>query len=267
MYAYSIQVALTILFGPAYGILYLVSSRKARKAGKESSFFSLIKELKTVQTVFFASNGFFIGASAVASFVYLSQNTSIFEIAEIQAMAFLQVNSIIVIFFCLIRPMSRWVARLMLHTVVFVLVIVVLGRSQLSSTKRRNWLLASHGCAHKSTDYGIITPALYPSWVVAIFAVAGMVGFWIQSQSLQARFKKNKAMRLFWAFMFFWVLLIGLMTVGMITGLLMMWRQRKHLRSVAAEQFEDDAWGFGQVAALFIWAPIPVELLYIFLDR
>jgi hydrogenase-4 membrane subunit HyfE len=67
--------------------------------------------------------------------------------------------------------------------------------------------------------------------------------------------------------MIIWALLIGLMTAGMVLGLVMMWRQRNHLRSVAGMQFEDDAWGFGQVAALFIWAPIPVEFLYIFLDR
>lgn len=68
---------------------------------------------------------------------------------------------------------------------------------------------------------------------------------------------------LFRLLMLFWVMLIGLLTAGMIVGLTMMWRQRKHLRSLARGQFEDDQWGFGQIAALTIWAPIPVELLYI----
>jgi hydrogenase-4 membrane subunit HyfE len=57
--------------------------------------------------------------------------------------------------------------------------------------------------------------------------------------------------------------MIGLSIAGMVFGLTMMWRQRKHLRAVVGAQFKDDNWNFGQFAALFIWAPILVELLYI----
>lgn len=63
--------------------------------------------------------------------------------------------------------------------------------------------------------------------------------------------------------MVLWVLLIGLLTAGMVLGLAMMWRQRRHLRSLARDEFEDDQWGFGQIAALTIWVPVLVELLYI----
>lgn len=262
MYAYTVQIFLTVVFGPAYRILYLVFPQKASNSSKNGSFSSLVREMRNVQTVFLASHGFFIAASAVASTVYLSQSPSIFEIAEIQALAFFQVNSILVLFFCLVKPIDRWITRLVLHTAVFILVIVVLGRSQLSTSKRRNWRLASHGCTHKSEEYGVITPVLYPPWAVAIIAVAGMVGFWIQS--LKRNFGKTKA---FWVFIFLWVSLIGLLTAGMILGLVMMWRQRFYLRSVAGDKFEDDLWGFGQVAALFVWAPIPIEILYVILGR
>jgi hypothetical protein len=97
-------------------------------------------------------------------------------------MAFLQVNSILVIFFCLVvaQPLSRWAARVLLYIVVFVLITVVLGKSQLSSSSKENWRLASESCAHRSTDYSVINPVPYPSWTVAIFAVAGTVGFWLQ---------------------------------------------------------------------------------------
>ncbi|KAL2815419.1 hypothetical protein BDW59DRAFT_176170 [Aspergillus cavernicola] len=257
MYAYSIQTALTILVGPVYRLLYLALAPIS----------SFIRDLKDIQTNFFSSNGFFVGSSAIASLVHLSQNPSTFEIAEMQAMAFLQVNSILVTFFCLVvaQPMSRWAARVLLYIVVFVLVIVALGKSHLNSDSKTNWRLASDGCVHSSTDYSVINPVPYPSWTVAIFAVAGTIAFWLQS--LKEKFQADKLHKsLFKALMLFWVLLIGLLTAGMVVGLTMMWRQRRHLRSLARDQFEDDAWGFGQIAALTIWAPIPVELLYILND-
>jgi hypothetical protein len=254
MYAYSIQTGLTILLGPVYRILYL-------SLAPVSSF---IQDLKDIQTNFFSSNGFFVGSSALATLANLSQNPSTFEIAEMQAMAFLQVNSILVTFFCLVvaQPMSRWAARVLLYFAVFVLVIVALGKSHLGSGSKANWRLASDGCAHSSTDYSVINPIPYPSWTVAIFAVAGTIAFWLQS--LKEKFQADLLHKsLFRLLMLFWVLLIGLLTAGMIVGLTMMWRQRRHLRSLARDQFEDDQWGFGQIAALAIWAPILVELLYI----
>jgi hypothetical protein len=254
MYAYSIQTAFTILVGPIYRLLYL----------KLKDISSFIRDLKAIQTNFFTSNGFFVGSSALATLIHLSQNPSTFEIAEMQAMTFLQVNSILVTFFCLVgaQKMSRWAARVVLYFVVFVLVMVALGKSHLNSDSKVNWRLASDGCANTSTDYSVINPVPYPSWTVAIFAVAGATAFWLQS--LMEKFQANKSHRsLFIALVLFRALLIGLLTAGMVVGLTMMWRQRRHLRTLARDQFEDDAWGFGQIAALTIWAPIPVELMYI----
>lgn len=182
MYAYSIQTALTILIGPVYRLLYLALSPAS----------SFIRELKVIQTNFFSSNDFFIASSALASLANLSQNPSTFEVAEMQAMAFLQINSILVTFFCLVmvQPISRWAARVLLYIIVFVLVIIVLGKSHLNSGSRANWRLASDGCAHSSTDYSVINPVLYPSWTAAIFAVAGTITFWLQS--LKDRFQADK---------------------------------------------------------------------------
>jgi hypothetical protein len=258
MYAYSLQTGLTILVGPVYRILYLTLAPAS----------SFIRDLKDVQTNFFSSNGFFVGSSALATLANLSQSPSTFEIAEMQAMAFLQVNSILVTFFCLVvaQPMSRWAARVLLYFTVFVLVIVALGKSQLGSESKAHWRLASDGCAHSSTDYSVINPIPYPSWTVAIFAFAGTIAFWLKS--LKERYQADTLRKsLFRLLMVFWVLLIGLLTAGMVVGLTMMWRQRRHLRSLARDQFEDDKWGFGQIAALTIWAPILVEMLYILNGR
>ncbi|KAL2855700.1 hypothetical protein BJX68DRAFT_231063 [Aspergillus pseudodeflectus] len=257
MVAYTLQTTFTILLGPVYRVLYLT-------CGPVSSF---VRDLKDIQMNFFSSNGFFIGSSALATLANLSQNPPTFEIAEMQAMAFLQVNSILVTFFCMViaQPMSRWAARVFLYFVVFVLVIVALGLAHLNGDSKRDWRLASDGCAHSSTDYDVINPIPYPSWTVAIFAVVGTVAFWLQS--LREKFQADKLHKsAFRVLMAFWVLLIGLLVAGMIVGLEMMWRQRRHLKSLARDQFEDDQWGFGQIAALTIWAPIVVEFIYILND-
>ncbi|OJJ08463.1 hypothetical protein ASPVEDRAFT_66429 [Aspergillus versicolor CBS 583.65] len=257
MYAYSIQTGLTILVGPVYRILYLAFSPVS----------AFIRDLKDIQVNFFSSNAFFVGSSALATLAHLSQSPSTFEVAEMQAMAFLQVNSILVTFFCLVvtQPVSRWAARVILYFAVFVLVTVALGKSHLGSDSRKNWQLASDGCAHSSTDYSVINPVPYPGWTAAIFAVAGTLAFWLQT--LKGKFQDNVLHRsAFKALMLLWVLLIGLLTAGMVVGVVMMWRQRRHLRSLARDEFEDDEWGFGQIAALTIWAPIPVELIYILND-
>lgn len=262
MCAYTVQLILTVLIGPAYRVLYLVLSPARKPTPEAGSFVSFVQELKTVQTAFSASNGFFVLASAVASISRLLQNPAIFEIAQMQAMAFLQANSLLVMFFCLIRPMSRRITRVVLYTVVFVFVLAVLSMSHLSGSWRSNWKLASDGCARDITDYNVVTPVGYPSWAVAIIAIAGTGGYWLQS--LKERFQRRQAHQVvFRVLMSVWVLLIGLMTAGMVTGLVMMWRQRNHLHSLAGAEFTDDEWGFGQIAALFIWAPIPVEILFV----
>lgn len=259
MHAYNLQVALSMLFGPLQRLLEILLSRYG-KAPEGTIAHLFMKELQSIQTMFFASNGFFILSSAVASLVRIEQNATIFEVAEMQALAFLQLNSLLVSFFCLTRPISRWIAQMFFTTVIFVCVVVVLGKSQLSSRKRMNWKQASMGCEHGMSDFGVITPIPYPPSAVMIFAGAGILGLCLRS--VRARFQGSKTNRiLFKVLVAVWVMLIGLMTACMVLGLAMVWRQREHLRVVVGEDFEDDVWGFGQVAALFIWAPVPVEVL------
>lgn len=265
MYSYTIQLGLTLFVGPAYRLIYLsLFPKKDKNSKKMPLFTAFVLDLQHVQDLFFASNGVFILASAVASLVSLADNPAIFEIAEMQSLAFLQINSIMVIFFCLVDSLSLFNPRVWLHAVVFVVVIVVLGKSQLSSSRRTEWRHASEGCVHNdATDYEVITPVPYPPWAVAVFGIVGMTGFWITT--LKERFQGSKARVRIFKFIFsIWILLILLMVGGMGLGITMMWRQRKHLRSVAGEKFEDDTWGFGQVAALFVWAPIPLRVLGVF---
>lgn len=238
MHAYNLQVVLTILFGPAYRLLQIFVSRFNR-APEGSTAHLFITELQEIQSLFYSSNGFFIISSAVASLVRLAQEATIFEIAEMQALAFLQLNSILVSFFCLARPIRRWILKTLATTVVFICVIVVLAKGQLSSRNRTNWKDASLGCEHNTSDFGVITPIPYPPPAVGVFAAAGFVGFCLRS--LRAKFQGSKRNQILFKFlMAIWVMLIALMTACMVLGLAMVWRQREHLREVVGTNFEDD---------------------------
>ncbi|KAL4900651.1 hypothetical protein BDW74DRAFT_188089 [Aspergillus multicolor] len=254
MYAYSIQVGLTILLGPVYRMLYFTFALANK----------LIADLQSLQAVFFTCNGFLIASCAMASLAHLSQDLPTFEIAGIQAMIFLQINSLLVTFFCMVcvTQLTRWAARIFLYIAIFAIAIAALSNSQLVTDSRRNWRLVSDACAEASRDYDIINPVPYPSWAVVIFAAAGTLVFWLQS--LKRKFRKQEKLqeRLLTVVSWLWVLNIGLCIAGMVFGLAMMWRQRSHLRRVVGMRFRDDDWNFGQFMALSIWAPIPVGLLY-----
>jgi hypothetical protein len=154
MYAYSIQTGLTILVGPVYRMLYLTFAPVS----------SFIRDLRDIQINFFYSNGFFVGSSVLATLAHISQNPSTFEIAEMQAMAFLQVNSILITFFCLVvaQPMSRWAARVLLYFVVFILVIVALGKSHLGSNSRANWRLPRMAARTARRTIALSNPSRIP---------------------------------------------------------------------------------------------------------
>jgi len=261
MHAYNIQTGLTILFGPVFRLVQIGISRYA-KLSDESKIPLVISRLKEIQVLFFDSNLFFIISSAVASLVRLTQQPTIFEVAEMQDLALLQLDSLLVSLFCLARPIPRWVARIFFSTVVFAIVMVVIEKSELSSKRQTNWKLAAQGCENRRADFAVITPIPFPQSAVIGLAVASVFIFCLRS--IKAKFQGRKRYRvLFNALMYIWVFLIGFITTGMLFALAMVWRQRQHLRRVVGEKFEDDIWGFGQVAALFIWAPVPVELLSI----
>lgn len=261
MYAYSFQVALTIIFGPLLRGLDVFDH--FLPSGDFFMLRKLFKESIDVQSIFWESNGFLILASAVATLVRMGQHPTIFEIAEMQMLNFVQLNSLLVIFFCLIHPIARWWQRFFQFLLGFALATAALSQSGLSGHSETDWLQASLGCQNEPA-FRKITPVPYNKAVV--YAAAGLciISFFAQTATtVFPRIKQRPSLRRVLTIMaVVWGLLTTLSLVGMIWGLVKLWGQRGELIKVAGPDFEDNEWGFGQVAALFTWLPIPVEISY-----
>ncbi|EHK17822.1 uncharacterized protein TRIVIDRAFT_136014, partial [Trichoderma virens Gv29-8] len=261
MYAYSFQVALTIIFGPVLRGLDIFDN----SLPQWDVFYlrKLFKEIIDVQTIFWESNGFLIMASAVATLVRMGQHPTIFEIAEMQILNFVQLNSLLVIFFCLIHPIARWWQRFLQFLLGFALATAALSQSQLSGHSETDWLQASLGCQNEPA-FRKVTPVPYNKAVV--YAAAGLciLSFFAQTTTtVFPRIQQRPSLRRVLAILtVVWSLLTTLSLVGMVWGLVKLWGQRSELIKVAGPEFEDNEWGFGQVAALFTWLPIPVEISY-----
>ncbi|UKZ80087.1 hypothetical protein TrVFT333_007852 [Trichoderma virens FT-333] len=202
-------------------------------------------------------------ASAVATLVRMGQHPTIFEIAEMQILNFVQLNSLLVIFFCLIHPIARWWQRFLQFLLGFALATAALSQSQLSGHSETDWLQASLGCQNEPA-FRKVTPVPYNKAVV--YAAAGLciLSFFAQTTTtVFPRIQQRPSLRRVLAILtVVWSLLTTLSLVGMVWGLVKLWGQRSELIKVAGPEFEDNEWGFGQVAALFTWLPIPVEISY-----
>ena len=273
--SFTFQVALTVLLGPVFRVFLLISGQPFWiKTGATDSGLHKVLSNPDVQLVFWEANGFIVFASAVAALVRMGQNPTIFEIAQMQVLMFMQLNSLIIIFFCLLHPVQRWWQRFFQFLLGFAVAMTALWKSRLNREAENLWYLAGLGCVDKPA-YKKITPIPFPSAVVIVAAVICVFAFLVQSYCEQhfspTRDKtavpagkklsriSHMALR---ALEVFWGLFVAVSLAGMAVGLATLWRQRGQLREVAGDDFEDHIWGFGQVAALFTWIPIPVEMSY-----
>ncbi|KDR77333.1 hypothetical protein GALMADRAFT_442853 [Galerina marginata CBS 339.88] len=51
-------------------------------------------------------------------------------------------------------------------------------------------------------------------------------------------------------------------TIGMLVEVVQMEHTRDVMRAVTGPEFQDNQWGFGQVIALFLWAPLGIQIIY-----
>jgi len=267
MYAYSFQSGLTLIFGPIFRTSYMVA--QALPVPKTRALLQLrnaILSSADLQIVFWEANGFLIGATAVAALVRLDQQPTIFEIAEMQALMLAQLCSLVVVFFCLLHPVSRWWQRFSQFVISFAIATVALSLSHLGNSEA-DWLHAGQGCNSRPA-YKRLSPVPVSSVVVYVTAVLCVTGFIVQS--LGARYPAWSGTwtgkNILRAMTAVWIAVVLASMIGMFIALATLWNQRNQLHSLVGEGFEDNLWGFGQVAALFTWLPIPVEMSYRFND-
>jgi hypothetical protein len=267
--SYTFQSALTVLFGPVFRVFLLLSSHPfwVKTGATESGMHKMLSN-PDVQIVFWEANGFIVFASAVAALVRMRQKPTIFEIAQVQVLMFMQINSLLITFFCLLHPVSRWWQRFFQFLSGFAVAMAALYKSRLNRVDEDLWRLAELGCVDKPS-YKTITPIPFHSAIVWVAAAICMSAFLVQSYCASKLAKmpqwkaRNRATRIVLRSLeVFWGSFVVVSLAAMVVGLVTLWRQRGELRAVAGDHFEDQVWGFGQVAALFTWIPIPVEMSY-----
>ncbi|KAH8900515.1 hypothetical protein GQ53DRAFT_776313 [Thozetella sp. PMI_491] len=261
MYAYSVQVALTILFGPIYKVIhhFLAHLTWEPRHGVRH----LVNSCADIQIVFWESNTFIILASAVATLVRIRQKPPIFEISEMRILIFVQLNSLLITFFCLVHPVRRWWQRFFQFILGFALATAALSQARLSSSRETLSLQANQGCQSQSV-FREITPIDYHKYVV--FLAAGLCGISFIMQTFTILYSRihrhgrwNQVLQ--WLKVL-WALLTTASFGAMLWGHSQSWRLRSYLITVARGDFEDNQWGFGQVAAMFTWVPIALEAVY-----
>jgi len=267
--SYTFQTALTVLLGPVFRVFLLLSSQPfwAKTSATQSGLHKVLSN-PDVQIVFWEANGFIVFASAIAALVRMRQRPTIFEIAQIQVLMFMQLNSLIITFFCLLHPINRWWQRFFQFLLGFAVAMAALFKSRLNRVDEDLWLLAGLGCVDKPS-YKTITPIPFHSAIVWVAAAICMSAFLVQSYCASQLAKipewkeRSRTIRIVLRCLeVFWGFFVVVSLAAMVVGLVTLWRQRGQLRAVAGDYFEDHVWGFGQVAALFTWIPIPVEMSY-----
>jgi hypothetical protein len=213
MYAYTFQVILTIVFGPLFRTSYLLVPRLswARQLGLQE----MIASSTDIQLIFWDSNGFIIFASAVATLVRMGQNRTIFEIAEMQILMFVQLNSLLIMFFCLVHPIARWWQRFAQFLLGFALAAAALSQTRLNASATADYLLVSLGCKSQPA-FNEITPVPYHRAVVYVVAGLCAVSFMAQSiTTVSPHFEKRAGMTKFLTVL---TVLWGLMTMLSLVG-------------------------------------------------
>lgn len=268
MFSYTFEVALTLLFGPVFYMIYRVymlrRSHKRHEVGEKKD--KLITCLSELQITFFDTNIFLIFSSAAASLVRIQQGPMLFELAEMQVLMSLQALSLLISLFTLIHPVERRGQRFIQFIVGYALAITAMQRSQINDDgpNSTNWKMAVAGCAANSNAYRTITPLVYPGWLVILFSVFSAVAFVMQiiSTEWDLQTKRQKWRRGLFGLEVVSGMLVSASIVGMVFGLYLLWKQRADLINIVKDLSHDGDWGFGQVAALFAWMVIPVEIWY-----
>ena len=225
MYAYTFQVVLTLIFGPIFRTLHLVAPKLPW--GSRLGVRDVIESSSDIQIVFWESNGFLIFASAVATLVRMGQEPTIFEIAEMQILMFVQLNSLLIIFFCLVHPIARWWQRFFQFLLGFALATAALSQSRLTGSAESDYLQASKGCV-SSPAFKKITPVPYHKSVV--FVVAGLCAFSFLTQSVTTvypKFEKRQSMKKpLLVLTILWSLLTTLSLIGLLHHNLIIYPKR-----------------------------------------
>jgi hypothetical protein len=262
--SYIFQMILTIVFGPLFVVLYGYRRQKIKDRGSEDSqnLRDTQEYLRNLQSIFVDVSGQFSIIVAVAGAVRLRQSPPFFEVAFLRSLAIVQLLGVFSVSFAsgVAMPKARdprRVAVLCLYTSIeFCFYVVMQITLQISQTVVNSMQEMAASCY----AYGSIWPGYdyYPGkrhwsdWAGLGFAIflSCLIGIGIALCILRKRtsIRAGPVSLLF--------------TIGTLVGFVKLQRTRDSMRSVTGTEFQDNEWGFGQVMAVLLWAPLLIQALY-----
>lgn len=273
MSCYMLDIVFSFLCGPMYKLAFCLWEHLDRKKR-----YDLPASSGKVREYFYDAQGFFTVTALIAAVVRLEQCPPLFEITFLQVLSWTLAISYYVMFWSLLSdvlsdllhrsknqsdtsqlspPTSARVSSdvplyMAFYTLlVFVLELVIFIRSQsqkvLSTDKRL--IIAdcpSYGSTapdyheHGDQDFQL---AVFGGIMAVAFAIPAIIYIFFRSI--------GKAFKFLLVFEMYSVCCTGMA----LYGALQLFKARQAMKTATGLAFLDDLWGFGQVAAVFLWVP------------
>jgi len=270
-WSYTLQLALCTVLGPFYPLLHRYLTKHGRR------------NLSSVVLMVFITTTLFAAPIAVASALYLNRHPALFDVEFVYYLNVMEFLAGLMLFVTLERQHRndedaahlhdkqevRLFIGAVLHATLFVLVMYGVGENSLS-----NPTIHAFVSACSSLGVAVPTPPMsHAPWprgtrasvqefltilitvlcvILALFLISCARDINREYEDHPHYSKVKSALRM-------------LASTGLIAGMAYcyakMYMARQKLAYMARDEFQDNAWGFGQIVALFVWLPLIVELL------
>jgi len=277
-------MVLITIFGPFFQLYYM------NRGGKDY----LRDETRDLHSVFIDTSALFSIPAAVAAVVRMKQHAPYFEIAFLQSLLTMQFLGLLctsIISFNIAdgkKDSDKHKKQLVIVFYVVVDFAFFMGFIGQLRTSKASWTtiedLVSACRAYGSIRPGFIyfdthVPHTKPNplhitllsnngvsrlrshWIIWGMVIAAIAGIFICAFICYFIYSALVAINLFLGvFLKYWGPVP--FAIGALVLMVRMEHQRTAMKGITGTEFMDDQWGFGQVMAVFLWAPLLVQALY-----
>ncbi|KAI9858727.1 MAG: hypothetical protein M1813_007359 [Trichoglossum hirsutum] len=244
MSCHMLDVAFSLLCGP----IYMLASRYYRWKTNETPKIE-------PQKLFFEAQGLFTVPLLIAAVVRIEGAPPLFEIAFLQNLNTTLASSFFVSFWSLYDSLRRW--PMVFYTCcVAVLQIIAIARSESQKAISMNGRqMIDHCSKHSATAPQYVGQ----DWRLQIAVSCVVVGIAVTIPAIAYLISVS----LFSRSVFTWKLVFQIYSVccaGLaLYGATQLFATREAMKNATGSGFGDDKWGFGQVAAIFMWIPWVIQ--------
>ncbi|KAH0541686.1 hypothetical protein FGG08_003849 [Glutinoglossum americanum] len=245
MSCYLLNVAFSLLCGPTYTLTcwYYWLRAKDKPMAKPK-----------IRRLFFEVQGLFTVPIFIASVVRIEQAPPLFEITFLQFLNWTLAFSFYATFWSLYHSLRKW------PMVFYTCCVVALQMTIFTrSGSQKPIPMEARQIIDHCTEHSAIAPQYAgQDWKLQVAVGCAVVGFaltilaiaCIYSRASRRPFKRRPVFQMY-----------GICCAGMaLYGATQLVAVREAMRNDAGQAFMDDQWGFGQVAAVFMWVPWAIQI-------